>query len=200
MPRRDHRRTGYAWRRRKDHNQDPARMADLDRRELTNLEECRRVWEEHADPLALTVGLKMAEDLGTCPTWLVDGLMLALWAENAAMLPRLAGLRLGPLWAAKVREMNDVQRTAALLAVRNRPGAPDQREQNAKATAGDLAADHAGADPAGASSVRDSYHRVREGLAEAGRYWQTQPHVLHRLHRALERLPERHRARLTGET
>jgi hypothetical protein len=194
MSQRDHKRTRRAWRSRK--NRDRERIAELDRRELKDLDDCRFVWETHADPLALTFGVAMAEALDTWPSWLVDAVLLALCAEDTAL--KLGGLRLGPRWKAKRREMDDAKRAAALLAVRNDPGKPE-KWLDATATAAQLAADHAGTTRAGAEATRDSYSRTIAGLADEGKYWQAPAEFLTtRLHLALQALPERHRARLVG--
>ena len=192
MSRRNHRRTGSAWHASK--NKDRERMAEIDRRVLTDLDDCRRVWEQHADPLALLVGVLMAEVLETWPTWLVDGLVLALCAEDAET--KLEGLRLGPRWAAKHREMADAKRAATVLALRHHP---DKREKwvDAQETAGERQPEVAGTDPVSAETVRKSYGRAIKGLADDGAYWQAPPGVVStRLHMALEKLPAAHRARL----
>jgi len=193
MSRRNHRRTTKPFRKRE--NRDLERIQTLDRRELRNLEDCRRLWEEHADPLALVFGLLMAEVTKEWPWWLVSGLLLALCAEDEGL--KLAGLRLGPRWKATRKAMNDAKRATAVLAVRHDPTA-SSTWTDAFTRAATLATKHGGADPVGAETVRNSYSRAIKGLADEGQYWQAETRFLSmRLLMALQELPTRHQERLS---
>jgi hypothetical protein len=175
-----------AWR--KAGNKDAERRTELERRVLGDLEDCRRAWEKANDPVALLVGVQMAEALDIpLPQWLFDAVLVVM--ASAFNIADLGRLRLPDLWAARVKQAEDAHRAEMTLLMRTLPEGPATLE-DAYSKGADLAADHAGARHVGATEAKASYLRVIRNLRDnEALYHGAPPGVLVRVHLALSTLP-----------
>jgi hypothetical protein len=169
-------------------NKDAARLAELERRVLGDLEDCRLAWEKAHDPVALLVAVEMAEALEIpLPQWLCDAVLVVMAA--AFDIAHLGRLNLPDLWAKTREQAQDAQRAAGALAYRTHPSKPhtlkDAYRLGAKA-----AAEHAGADHTGDTEAKASYLQAIRGLQEnEGLYHGAPPGWLGRVVLALSTLP-----------
>ena len=177
-------------------NQDPERRAELERRVLGDLEDCRLAWEQEHDPLALIVAVGMADGLEIpLPPWLayaVLGVMAA--AFNVAGVGDR--LRLPELWTKRSNQAVDAQRAEGVLLARTDPTAPLKTLEDAYQYGATIAAEHAGAPYA--ASAKESYLHVVAGLANDHRYRQAPPVAFELLKLALTQLPPALRERMTS--
>lgn len=157
-----------AWRRRDGKGTDPAAvLADLDRRELTDLETCRAVWAHERDPLALVVALDHVD----LPDWLRDALRVAV-TNGADGYPPIPALTTRRLWRRRTRHAIDATRAAHVAMVRSHPDARASWPI-AEAVGNDLAGEHyRDMPPCSPAGAKRSYHVVRRTLTIApGRYF-----------------------------
>ncbi len=92
---------------------------ELQRRELRDLETCRRVWEQEFDPLALCEAVRQVD----LPEWLRSALLVMLIDR-----PTTKGLRPGMLWRTRATNAIDAIRAAEVAGVRTHPELPQTWE------------------------------------------------------------------------
>jgi hypothetical protein len=157
MPKKNTRPARRAFRK-ETHGTDAAStvFGELQQRQLTDLDTCRRVWEDEVDPLALCEAVRLA----SLPEWLVDSL-LVMMTEGVNGYPPLRR----KLWRDRARAMNDAVRALNVAGVRVHPQLPRVSWKQSYAIGEELAArqynDMPRVSPARAKS---SYESVRRNL------------------------------------
>jgi hypothetical protein len=155
--------TYQPWRR-KDTNpdSDPEKiLLELQRRELTDLERCRQVWEREFDPLALCVAVTKSN----LPEWLTNALLVQL-TDGQGSYPSYRER----LWRDRRQHAIDGRRAAFVAGVRAHPDHPttwDDAYEIGEELAR-LSTDMSTVTPAGA---KKSFQRVCRGLQRPGRYY-----------------------------
>jgi hypothetical protein len=137
--------------------------AELGRRTLRSLEDCRALWERGGDPLAIAAAVMLAGEL---PRWLQDALLVFLVPrDSTARLRRLLAKR----WEVSNRDRRHAGRAWELLRVRLSPHRdhPALRltwERTPHVASASLAKSSPGDGPHTPSAVQQSYQRVARAL------------------------------------
>jgi len=153
---------GKAWRK-ADAGVDPTRLlAELERRTLSDLATCQRVWEDEADPLAVCEAVRQVD----LPGWLLDAVLLL--AADSEGLTRA-------LWTERRTHAVDKARAASVAAARtgDEPSTWDQALPRADLATRRLFTDMPSVSPA---ALRKSYQRVGRDLdSRESRYYDAKP-------------------------
>jgi hypothetical protein len=168
---RTHPTTNRPWRRRNSNaSADPAAVfRELQRRKLSDLEDCRLAWEHGGDPLAVCAAVTKCD----LPEWLADALLVIL-TDEAERGPEV--IRLRRRWAKQQRDSLDALRaqTAALARTLNpESAAPARTWESAHILAEALVRrDYKAVEKVGPEAIKKSYRLVCRRLAEdPGRYY-----------------------------
>ncbi len=140
----------------------PAQVfAELAKRQLTDMDSCREIWTNSADPLALCAAVTLAE----VPEWLRDALLVLL-ADGAAD----AGLQ-RLLWKVRKRDERDAARAAEVAGLRCHPQVLvpwDLALRMADLFVRDHHSDEPSVSP---EAIKQSWQRVSRGIADPARYY-----------------------------
>jgi hypothetical protein len=169
-------RTSKAW----QHRARPeAVVAEIQGRELSDLDTCRRVWQDGGDPLALLEAVRLAG----LPEWLTDALLLAL-SDASFERPMLPSM-----WRSRVKHARDAHRASAAASARTFfDQIPEITWQKAFALAASRVCDVFAAEPhVSPAAVKKSYQAVSKGLADAHRYYRARPGMQESIEAALQR-------------
>lgn len=174
------RRPNRAWRRRSSNpGTDPETvLRELQRREFRTLEDCRLVWEEAGDPIALCVAVSKVD----LPEWLADAL-LAVVTEDATGKPPF--LRLRDRWKKHALAAVDAARASASLTARGHLAQTWEQSWSTAESAIQAVIKHA--PKVGQDAIKASHRRVRSGLDSSGMYYQVPPDLRRRVLLALFR-------------
>ncbi len=137
-------------------------LLELNRRQLDDLDTCRRVWQSEYDPVAVIEAVRQSK----LPAWL-EAAVLVLLTEGRGSYPHLPG----DPWRERKRHATDAER-AAMLA--------DQRVFGEDGTTWDQAAkqgerlthERYDLSVVGPQAMKKAFRSVRHGLSEhEGRYY-----------------------------
>jgi len=145
-------------------------LRELQRRELSDLETCRHVWEQGADPLALCAAVTHAK----LPEWLTSALLVML-TDRAGGWPSMPVKK---WWRQRTQRAIDGVRAAHVAACRIHPEGP-QTWESSFLLANELARkDHKAIpsvarfdNPPKISGIKRSYQKVQRGLVDPCRFY-----------------------------
>lgn len=158
-----------AWRRQgRDANMEQSVLEELLRRRLETIDQCRLAWEEADNPVAVAVAITKVEGV---PEWLADAIILLLCDSDRD------SRRLVSAHRQHLNDAVDAARALEIAAARTDPNGP-LTWRDAGNAANKLVARSAGEErgfsdipTVSADAIRKSFERVRNGLADPGRYW-----------------------------
>ena len=140
---------------------------ELNKRQMVDLETCRRVWEEDRDPLAVCSAVSLCRDI---PEWLVDAVLVMLTDGVAKYQPAI----IKDLWEQRTRDANDRVRAQASVAARVQFPELGLTAEKSRLV-GELLTHEKYNDPefatVGASSMKKAYRTVAKGLTARSRYY-----------------------------
>lgn len=163
--------TNRAWRRRDSNpSADPATVfRELQRRKLSDLEDCRLAWEQVGDPLAVCAAVTKCD----LPEWLADALLVILTDEAE---PGRKVIRLRRRWVQQRRDAIDALRTQKVALARTQnpnTAAPALTWEAAYILAEKHnPVEYADVEEVGPEAIKKSYRLVRRRLEkDPGRYY-----------------------------
>lgn len=162
------------WRKRSHQTGGPDDVfRQLQQRELTDLETCRRVWEDEMDPLAVCEAIRQSD----LPDWLAHTLLLFVTNDSEHRL-----VDIDELWRTRKANAIDATRAAEVAGARSHPEV-DMTWDTAFLIGEKFAGEGYGAMPrVSPDGAKKSYYSVRAGLALApSRYYRAMPGMQERI-------------------
>lgn len=142
-------------------------FTELQKREMRDLETCRKVWEQEQDPLALCEAVRQC----AIPDWLRSSLLLFLTDSSDSSL-----LKAERLWEERRRHAIDATRAAEIAGARSHPDVEMTWEMAYQVGERFARDDYSNMPMAGLAGAKKSYHTVRSNLALAPyRYYRAMP-------------------------
>lgn len=153
------RKTRQAWRRAESDEDDAAKQvfSGLKRREMSDLETCRRVWEQELDPLAVCEAVRQSN----LPDWLTSALLVLL-TDGQYVADRPLRNR---MWAERRKHATDGARAGNVAMLRTLPEHP-QTWRIAFELGEHLSRMNSNVAAVSAAGAKKSYERVRQSLEE----------------------------------